>query len=296
MSNENKQTEKEVKPNPETHDYVINFAPLNTVININYFVHKNHFYPDVTNEQVMRYFKGIYRTTEKFKKAFVDRIVNIYDEPFMPYEDAEGNVEYEKEKIKEKGLTIEFDPYFHDAKENVLAFLPLYESVKPFTYKEAFELENREFQALVFGSINVGEMIKELGHKRLKTDGKPVRHKQFDSEGNFTGYKEYDVIYELHEVNTTTLGTAEPSYAIKCWCTSTNKEHWLWIEEEYKGSVLGAVASTFRIHPNLIPYIKELKRQGDVLLVELTEDVAPEGDELVPLTEEQYFGFLTAQS
>ncbi len=52
-----------------------------------------------------------------------------------------------------------------------------------------------------------------------------------------------------------------------------------------------------RVHKNLVEgnHIKELKRQGDVLLVELNDDVTPEG-ELVPLTAEQYFGFLTAQS
>jgi hypothetical protein len=69
----------------------------------------------------------------------------------------------------------------------------------------------------------------------------------------------------------------------------------LWIEDQYKDSPLEAVASTFRIHENLIPHIKEIKRQGDILLVELNQDVEPQGN-IVPLTAEQYFGFLTAQS
>ena len=51
-----------------------------------------------------------------------------------------------------------------------------------------------------------------------------------------------------------------------------------------------------RVHANVIPHIKEIKRQGDVLLVETGDvDIKPEG-ELVPLTADQYFGFLTAQS
>ena len=79
------------------------------------------------------------------------------------------------------------------------------------------------------------------------------------------------------------------------WCTTTNKEHWLWIEDEYKDSPLEAVASTFRIHENLIPHIKELKRQGDVLLVEMQKDIEPEG-EIIPLTSKQYFDLLTCQS
>ena len=170
--------------------------------------------------------------------------------------------------------------------------------VEPFTYGDAFKIENEEFQAKVFGSIDIVDMIKELGHERIKTDGKRVKHKEFTSSGEFLGYKEYDVVYETHKVDITKLGLeGESSYALRCWCTTTDKEHWLWIEDEYKDDPLEAVASTMRVHKNFIEgnHIKELKRQGDVFLVELNYDVQPEG-ELVPLTAEQYFGFLTAQS
>ena len=92
------------------------------------------------------------------------------------------------------------------------------------------------------------------------------------------------------------LGLTENVFAIRCWCTTTDKEHWLWIEEQYKNSPLEAVASTFRIHENLISNIKEIKRQGDVLLVEmLDENIKPEGN-IVPLNATQYFSLLTAQS
>jgi len=63
----------------------------------------------------------------------------------------------------------------------------------------------------------------------------------------------------------------------------------------YKDDPLAAIASTFRIAENLIPYIKELKRQGDILIVELTEEIEPKGN-VVPLTSEQYFSLLTAES
>ena len=138
-------------------------------------------------------------------------------------------------------------------------------------------------------------MIQELGNKRIATDGIKVKHKKFKPNGDSDGYVEYDNIYEVHEVNGEKLGINGHLYVLKCWCTSTNKEHWLWIDEQYKDKPLEAVASTFVIHKNLIPYIKELKRQGDILLVEMKEDVEPEG-ELVSLTAEQYFDLLTCQS
>jgi hypothetical protein len=88
----------------------------------------------------------------------------------------------------------------------------------------------------------------------------------------------------------------EDLFAVKCWCTTTDKEHWLWIEEEYKENPLEAIASTFRIHENLIPYIKEIKRQGDILLVEMLDDTIEPSGNIVPLNAEQYFRLLTAQS
>jgi hypothetical protein len=170
-----------------------------------------------------------------------------------------------------------------------------YDTATPYGYRDAFAIQNTEFQSIVFGQIRVPQMIKELGHTRLKTAGRAVRHKQFDADGNFTGYREYDVIFETHMVSGAKLNLREDLYAIRCWCTTTANEHWLWIEDRYKDDPLEAIASTFRVHENLIPFIKELKRQGDILLVELTSDVDPKGD-LVSLTADQYFELLTAQS
>ena len=171
----------------------------------------------------------------------------------------------------------------------------MYDQVEPFTYVEAFKIEDQQFRATVFGSIDVTEMIETLGAKRIATDGKHVNQKVYSESGEFLGYHEFDNIYEVYEVSGEKLGLEENLYALKCWCTTTNKEHWLWIEDQYKDSPLEAVASTFRIHENLIPHVKEIKRQGDILLVELNQEVEPQGD-IVPLTAEQYFGFLTAQS
>jgi hypothetical protein len=138
-------------------------------------------------------------------------------------------------------------------------------------------------------------MIKQLGHTRIATAGRPVKHKQYSKQGEFLGFKEYDVIFETHEIDGRKLGTWQPVHAVRCWCTTTDNEHWLWIDSTYKDDPLEAIARTFYIHENLVPYIKELKRQGDILLVELTQDVDPRGN-MVSLSKEQYFGLLTAQS
>lgn len=170
-----------------------------------------------------------------------------------------------------------------------------YEKATPFSHKEAFNLKDANFRAIVFGSIDIRDMIAEMGHERIRVDGMPVKQKVFAPNGEFLGMREKDNIYELHKVNGEKLGIQEDIFAVKCWCTSTDKEHWIWVEPEYTQDALTAIASTFRVHENMIPHIKEIKRQGDILILEMNKEVKPEGD-IVPLTKEQYFGLLTAES
>jgi len=263
----------DIKTFTRDYDVTIRYNRFNVELSLD--VNKKEFYSDVNNLDVLRYLKGVFTNKERFIERFI--------EPF---------------RIPAKGedQTIPYDATEFDCEDLLQYMIDCYDIVEPFSYEECFKISNQAFQSKVFGSINIGEMISNLGHKRIKTDGKKVKHKQFDVNGNQLADVEYDNIYEVHEVDGTKLGLEnEKLYVLRCWCTTTNKEHWLWIEDEYKDNPLEAVASTFRIHANLIPHIKEIKRQGDVLLVEMNEDVEPEGD-IVPLNAEQYFGLLTCQS
>jgi hypothetical protein len=246
-------------------DVFISFKKHNIDLRINLVT--KELESGIPNQEVMRYLKGILTNKERFISRFSEPIKNIMVE-YMDMPDTTFMSELED----------------------------MYDDVVPYTYNEAFAIENDSYKAKVFGSINITDMITSLGHKRIATEGKQVKHKKFDKDGTFLGTEEYDVIYEVHEVNGEKLGLTENVFAIRCWCTTTDKEHWLWIEEEYKNSPLEAVASTFRIHENLISNIKEIKRQGDVLLVEMNdENIKPEGN-IVPLNATQYFSLLTAQS
>lgn len=225
-----------------------------------------------TNEEFLRYLKGAYPNKERF----VNRYINPLREKTNPIKN--------------------YNSECHDSFNQFLDFMvDNYNSAKKFSFKEAFKISDKEFQGLVFSSINISEMIKGLGAKRIKTDGIEANHKQYDEHGNFIGMKSYHNIYEVHEVSGKKLGIRENLYVVKCWCTSTNKEHWLWIEDAYANDPLTAIASTFRVHENIIPHIKCLKRQGDLLLIEMDKKIKPEGN-IVPLTKEQYFTLLVAQS
>lgn len=242
---------------------LFNFNKNGVTVDIN--IDNQTFANDIQLTDGVKYIKGVLTNKQRFMNRFV-----------KPITETSEKTGWETDKF-------------------IKGVIDTYDKVEPFTYAEAFKIENPQFRATVFGSINVSEMIETLGAKRIATDGKHVKQKVYSESGEFLGTHEFDNIYEVHEVSGEKLGLEENLYALKCWCTTTNKEHWLWIEDQYKDSPLEAVASTFRIHENIIPHIKEIKRQGDVLLVELNKEVEPQGD-IVPLTAEQYFGFLSAQS
>lgn len=221
---------------------------------------------------LVRYLKGVYSNKERFVSRFVEEKIN---------------------RIKELEESHPAD--YNISKKFLEGLAEMFDTVEPFSFKEAFEITDREFQALVFSSINITDMIKTLGATRIKTDGINVVHKKYDNDGKFIGKEDYYNVYETHKVDGKGLGINEDLYVVKCWCTSTNKEHWIWIDEKFKYDPLNAIASTFVVHKNIIPHIKALKRQGDLLLVEMNKEVTPEG-EMVSLTKEQYFSLLEAQS
>ena len=280
MSEEAKNNEQELSPfeMAKKYPHFIHYDKYN--VSLRFSIDTMSFYDDVTNLEVLKYLKGQFTNKTRFKSRFTDLFKDV------------------KNKKVDFDPTVELSLFECDKAMDEL--LDNYDMVTPYTYEEAFKIENAEFRAKVFGSIDIVEMIKELGHERIATEGKHLRHKQFSHDGEFQGYVEYDVIYETHRVNGEKLnieGDDTDVYALRCWCTTTDKEHWLWIEDEYKDSPLEAVAQTFRVHSSIIPHITEIKRQGDILLVELNSDVKPnDDDDIVPLTSEQYFGFLTAQS
>jgi ribosomal protein L9 len=272
------QPEKQIKP-----EVKIDYSKFN--VSIVYNVLTGRLHHKVSNEDVVRFLKGVFTNRERFETRFLSEFRKIPQElKNMPKED--------QEKFKQ------YNPELFEVNDAMDKLLEIYDAVEPFTYEEAFKIEDQAFQSQVFGSIDIVEMIETLGHKQIKVDGRAVKHKKFAKDGTALGEVEYDVVYETHEVSGSKLNLEENMYAVRCWCTTTEDEHWIWIEDKYKDDPLEAIASTFRIHENLIPHIKELKRQGDILLVEMKDsakNVEPSGD-IVPLTADQYFGLLTAQS
>ena len=97
---------------------------------IPYDIDNDVFIKNIEMPYVVKYLKGIYRNRERFIKYFIN-----------PYK---------------KLCTMHDKPYRH---HNLNLMVEYYEKVEPYTYEEAFNIGDANFRALVFGTINVPEMI-----------------------------------------------------------------------------------------------------------------------------------------
>lgn len=223
-------------------------------------------------DEYTRYLKGKYRNNlERCKGRFIIPLLK---------------------ELKKNGL----ENHLH----NVASILHYWDISKPYNYREAFEIVNDNFRGHVFSSIDIREMINHLGAVRIKTEGIQLKNKVYNEyTGEFTEV-DYDYVAELHQVNGEKLGlTDEILYVLKLWCTSTNKEHWLWVDETQCNinSPLDAVASTCIVYEPMVGNIKHIIRQGDVFIFEMKDKVnISSSDKKVRLSKEMYFDLLKSQA
>lgn len=181
----------------------------------------------------------------------------------------------------------------------VQLYTNLFDKVNPYSYAEALNIKNDEFRAEVFSIIDVPQMIKNLGSTRIKVEGIELINKVYNTVTKSFDEMPLTQIYELHLVNGKKLGI-EDCYAIKCWCTSTKEEHWLWVNDEQaaSGSPLEAIASTCNIYECMENNIKHIIRQGDVFLFEMIDPSfrVKNFNAVKPLDKETYFKLLKSQS
>lgn len=228
----------------------------------------------VDEVNITRYLKGVFREN---KPRFQKRFAEFYRKCFKAYE-------------------IEYMEYLIDNIEYI------WDHVQPFSYKEAFEIQDNNFRIIVFSSINIREMIEELGSTRVAVEGKELINKTWNPIKNEFEEIPYTVVYELHHVDGEKLGAREGTKfaIIKCWCTSTNNEHWLWADDRFleeNSSPLEAITSTCVIYKSMKGKIKHIIRQGDVFLFEMTEDVTPsENEPTINLSMQEYFSLLKSQA
>ncbi|MGQ7854667.1 hypothetical protein ACUN24_10500 [Pedobacter sp. WC2501] len=174
-----------------------------------------------------------------------------------------------------------------------------WDGIIPIELADIFNIQNRNIRLFCFKYVPVATLMQKLEGNALRTKSIELDYFKYDENGNKISFKKNNTyeVYVAERDKIRDLWTAgdQKIYAVKCWCNSTNKEHWLWIEPQYAYNPLTAIASTFRIHENIIPHIKALKRQGDILICEMKTNIIPKGN-IRPLTQNEYFGLLEVES
>lgn len=167
----------------------------------------------------------------------------------------------------------------------------MWEEIIPVTVEEALKLPNTEDRRTYFDAIGIEKLFKQL-NPTLK-DRQVIKKKRARWDDSNVEYTyEFEDVYELYEIDGKLLfdkdqwgRDPEPVYAVRCWCTTTNREYWIYVNRgaacgntwktEYKQDVfdaIRAIAWTVRID---VSEPERIYRQGDIIVVKLSPQSKP---------------------
>jgi hypothetical protein len=208
--------------------------------------------------------------------------------------------DFDKEVITHEGL-YPFRDFVHE----------MWDDIKPITVQDALGITNSEIRRTYFDCIGIEKLFKELDP--ILRDRQVVKKKRTRWDDNNDQYEyEFEDVYELYEIEGKKLfetdrwgNTPDPVYAVRCWCTTTNREYWIYVTDEAAtGSrrwswpkknpeydAIRAIAWTIRID---VKNPKRIYRQGDIIVAKLS--VNDETVESYHLTKEQYLNLMYSET
>jgi len=201
----------------------------------------------------------------------LDEAMRLWKTKFPTYE------HFRKAVIKSDAL-LEFGSFVKD----------MWDDINPITVQEAFEQKNAEMRRIFFDCIGVIELFKAANPKLLDKQVLKKHRKRWDDKNDIYDY-EFEDVYELYSVDPNELykGTetdnsrwrARSKYiAVRCWCTTTNREYWIYVPEtaalqdgyrewdeddKKKYDAIKAIAWTIRLD---IDKPERIYRQGDIII------------------------------
>lgn len=173
---------------------------------------------------------------------------------------------------------------------------------KPFEIEDIFKLEFTEHKRFVYNVFGIERIFKSLPFKLI---GKETIHKKrtkWDKELKPYNH-EFDDTYELYSLPLTAMFPElkdsargrqnEIIYCVKMICTTTAKEHMIWVPREVaeKKDPIAAIAWTIQRN---ITNPKRIFRQGDIIIFEHSEDSKPCAP--TPLTRKEYETLIVAET
>jgi hypothetical protein len=195
---------------------------------------------------------------------------------------------------------------FRDFVESVWA------DIVPVTVEEALQQPNAEDRRTYFDAIGVEKLFKQLNPTLL--DKQTIKKKRTRWDDNNDPYEyEFEDVYELYErpgeklFETDRWGSKpRPVYAVRCWCTTTNREYWLYVpveaatdarswwhvDKDTKYDAISAIAWTIRID---IENPERIYRQGDIIVVKRGEQSTIKSMDY-HLNKEQYLSLMYSET
>ena len=188
-------------------------------------------------------------------------------------------------------------PEFIDFKKDVIVHPSLedfgkfveesWDSIEPVTVEEALKIPNTETRRTYFDCIGVVQLFKSLNPKLLDKQVITKKRANWDDE-NKESFRTFEDIYELYKIDGKKLFDKDrwgrepnPVFAVRCWCTTTNREYWLyvnneaatgnrwWGDKDNNYDAIRAIAWTIRID---VTNPERIYRQGDIIVVKKSKD------------------------
>jgi len=215
--------------------------------------------------------------------------------------------DFQKEVITHESLN-DFDQFVQEC----------WDKIEQVTVEEALKIENTEERRTYFDAIGIEKLFKSLKPKLL--DKQAIKKSRVKWDEEFNEYThEFEDIYELYEIEATKMfskdrwGNAPTQniYAVRCWCTTTNREYWLYVpreaalgatwwnrdSEDSKPDAIRAIAWTVRIN---VPEenVEKIYRQGDIIVAKMKDSAKATETTFSPyhLSKENYLSLMYSET
>jgi hypothetical protein len=210
-----------------------------------------------------------------------------------------------KEFVKEVILNENLNDFAEFVKE-------CWDDITLVTIEEALKIKNIEERRTYFDSIGIEELFKKF--EPILKDKQVIKKKRtrWDDKSDPYTY-EFEDVYELYQIDSSKLfefdswnrpitSGSEFIYAVRCWCTTTNREYWIYVNREAatgqpwsRGNdvydAIRAIAWTIRID---ITHPSKIYRQGDIIVAKFSEK--SEMSNPYHLNKEQYLELMYSET
>jgi hypothetical protein len=168
----------------------------------------------------------------------------------------------------------------------------VWDDIIPITAQEAFAQKNSETRRIYFDCLGVEKLFNSLSPDLLDRQVIKKKRRRWDDKNDPYDY-EFEDVYELYGIKAEKLFPTvdQRSWrrnstiftAVRCWCTTTNREYWIYVPEEAalkdginawanredkKYDAIKAIAWTIRID---ITEPERIYRQGDIIIAKESE-------------------------